>query len=246
MKEVPDSSIHLIVTSPPYFNAPFDYPDMFKDYDDFLNMITDVSKEMFRVLARGRVVCLVTQDVRIDGKLYPITSDILRIMMSSGFTYRDRIIWRKPDGYVRISRRSGVLIQHPYPMYYYPDNVFEEILIVQKGRYKRERSDTQIDIERFNREKWYLNVWDITNVLPSRNDGVAAFPEEIPYRLITLFSHVGETVLDPFAGSGTTLKVAKELGRKAIGYEIDTRLMDVIRKKVNVEMIIRDDAKKVS
>ncbi|MEM3290950.1 MAG: site-specific DNA-methyltransferase [Candidatus Micrarchaeaceae archaeon] len=263
MKELPDGSVHLIVTSPPYFNAPFDYPELFKDYDDFLGLMRDVAKELNRVLARGRIACFITQDVRVKGKLYPVPADIVKIMVEEGFDYRDRIIWRKPEGYIRISRRSGVQIQHPYPMYFYPDNIYEEILILQKDKYNYPKKNTelkasQIDIQEFNREKWYLSVWDITNVLPLKGrieEGIAAFPEEISYRLIKLFSYVGETVLDPFMGSGTTLKVALKLGRRAVGYEIDLDLSDVVKKKLGIgqttllapdspyEIIIRDDAR---
>lgn len=263
MKELANGSVHLVVTSPPYFNAPFDYPDLFNDYEEFLSLMRDAAKEIYRVLAPGRIACFVTQDVRVKGKLYPVPADIVRIMIEEGFTYRDRIIWRKPEGYIRISRRSGVQIQHPYPMYFYPDNIYEEILILQKGRYKYPKNKpelqvSQINIQEFNKEKWYLSVWDITNVLPSKGrieEGIAAFPEEIPYRLVKLFSYVGETILDPFMGSGTTLKVALELGRKVVGYEIDLELLDIIKKKLainqvglfepnpSIEIVIRDDAK---
>ncbi|MGC8621706.1 MAG: DNA-methyltransferase [Caldisphaera sp.] len=263
MREVPSGSVNLVVTSPPYFNAPFDYPSLFKDYNEYLEMIRSVSKEIYRVIAPGRIACFVTQDVRVEGKLYPVPADIVRIMVEEGFTYRDRIIWRKPEGYIRISRRSGVQIQHPFPMYFYPDNIYEEILILQKGKYNypKESPDfkkSKIDIKEFIKEKWYLSVWDITNVLPVKGrveEGIAAFPEEIPYRLIKLFSYVGETVLDPFMGSGTTLKVALQLGRKAIGYELDIELVDAVKKKLGigqssllpsdnpVEIIIRNDAK---
>lgn len=263
MRELPDGSVHLVVTSPPYFNAPFDYPNLFKDYDEFLGLIRDVVREIYRVLAQGRVACFVTQDVRIRGKLYPVSADVIRIATSEGFDYRDRIIWRKPEGYIRISRRSGVLIQNPYPMYFYPDNIYEEIIIFQKGKYeypRRRSEESKINIQVFIQGKWYLSVWDITNVLPLKGrveEGIAAFPEEIPYRLIKLFSHVGETVLDPFTGSGTTLKVAYELGRKAVGYEIDLELLDVVKKKLGIgqaklletdspfEIVIRDDAKRL-
>ena len=263
MREVPSGSVNLVVTSPPYFNAPFDYPGLFKDYNEYLEMIRSVSKELYRVIAPGRIACFVTQDVRVEGKLYPVPADIVRIMVEEGFTYRDRIIWRKPEGYIRISRRSGVQIQHPFPMYFYPDNIYEEILILQKGKYNypKESPDfkkSKIDIKEFIKRKWYLSVWDITNVLPVKGrveEGIAAFPEEIPYRLIKLFSYVGETVLDPFMGSGTTLKVALQLGRKAIGYELDLELVDAVKKKLGigqssllpsdnpVEIIIRNDAK---
>lgn len=260
MEEIPDGSVHFAVTSPPYFNSPFDYPDLYSEYSVFLDMIRTVTKEIRRVLAPGRVACFVTQDVRVNGRLYPISSDITRIMMEEGFTYRDRIIWRKPEGYVRISHRSGVVIKHPYPMYYYPDNLFEEILIMQNGQYKypkskRTRKSSEIDLREFNEGKWYLTVWDITNVLPRNGrveEGVAAFPEEIPRRLVKLFTYADEIVLDPFLGSGTTMKVAMELGRNSYGYEIDMELKPLILEKIGhsnrtgadnrVEVAVRKDA----
>jgi DNA modification methylase len=267
MCEVPDGSVHLVVTSPPYYNAPFDYPGLFSSYEEFLNLIRSVTRELFRVLAEGRIACFVTQDVRVDGTLYPICSDIIKIMVGEGFRYRDKIIWRKPEGYVRISRRSGVLVQHPYPMYFHPDNIFEEILVFQKGEFdysllkeldRDVLEGSKIDVGLFNREKWYLTVWDVTNVLPLKGrleEGVAAFPEEIPRRLIKLFTFKGETVLDPFLGSGTTLRVAKELNRNGYGYEIDLELKDIILEKIGygqatitgdvIEYKVRDDARKL-
>jgi len=248
-----EKPVHLMITSPPYFNAPFDYPELFKSYNEFLDLIRALAKELKKVLANGRIACFITQDVRIKGKLYPICSDIIRIMIEEGFLYRDKIIWRKPEGYIRISRRSGVLIQHQFPMYFYPDNIFEEILIFQKGEFeygslkkfdKETLKNSRINIDIFNKEKWYLSVWDITNVLPLKGrleEGIAAFPEEIPNRLIRLFSYVGETVLDPFVGSGTTSKVAMELGRNSYGYEIDLELKPIILKKLGVAQKIKED-----
>lgn len=240
MDDIPDHSVHLMVTSPPYFNAPFDYPDLFRNYEDFMGMMRDVAGELKRVLAPGRIACFVTQDVRVNGKLYPVSGDIVRAMMDEGFFYRDRIIWRKPDGYIRISRRSGVIIQHPYPMYFYPDNLFEEILILQNGEYSYpkigpEHEKSRIDMREFNQGKYYLTVWNITNVLPRSGrleEGIAAYPDEIPKRLIKLFTYVGDTVLDPFLGSGTTMRVAKELGRNSYGYELDVELKETVLQKV--------------
>jgi len=244
MQEIPDESVHLMVTSPPYYNAPFDYPGLFKDYDEFLDLMRDVSRELYRVLAPGRIACFVTDDMLVDGVKYPVVADVTRLTMEAGFRYRDRIVWVKPKGYVRISRRSGVVLQHPYPMYYYPDNIQESILIFQKGKFdysylrkleKRRLEKSRVDVREYNDEDWYLTVWNITNVLPFKGraeEGIAAFPEEIPRRLLKLYSFVGETVLDPFAGSGTTLKVAKELGRNSLGFEVDLELKNTIRKKL--------------
>ncbi len=267
MREIPDGSVHLMVTSPPYYNAPFDYPGLFKDYDEFLGMMRDLSRDLYRVLAPGRVACFVTDDMLVDGEKYPVVADTTRTMLDAGFRYRDRIAWVKPKGYVRISRRSGVVLQHPYPMYYYPDNIQESILVFQKGRfdysYTRklpaevlERS--KIETGEFNSQGWYLTVWNITNILPRNGrleEGIAAFPEEIPRRLIKLYSYAGETVLDPFLGSGTTSKVAKELGRNSWGYEVDLELRGVIRKKLGlgsrsspttkVEFVVKDDSRRL-
>ncbi|MEM3511729.1 MAG: site-specific DNA-methyltransferase [Candidatus Jordarchaeales archaeon] len=244
LEDLERNSVHLMITSPPYFNAPFDYPDLFKSYEEYLELISSVAHALMEVLVEGRVACFVVQDVRVKGELYPVPSDIIRLMREAGFNYRDKIIWKKPEGYIRISRRSGVLLQHPYPMYYYPDNIFEEILIFQKGDFdyrlfKGVSPDvlegSKIDVKRYQSEKWYLSVWEITNVLPLEGrleHGIAAFPEEIPRRLITLFSLKGENVLDPFLGSGTTTKVAMQLGRNSIGYEIDIELKETILEKI--------------
>jgi DNA modification methylase len=253
LKEIPDQSIQLTVTSPPYYNAPFDYAGMFSDYDEFLGLIQDLSGDLYRVSAPGRIACFVTDDMLVKSEKYPVVADITRLMLQAGFRYRDRIVWVKPKGYVRISRRSGVVIQHPYPMYYYPDNIQESILIFQKGRfdysYVRELPSktlerSKIPISDYNDHEWHLTVWNITNVLPlglRLEKGIAAFPEEIPKRLIKLFSFHGETVLDPFLGSGTTMKVAQELGRNSWGFEIDPRLRKVIKQKLGTKH--RSDSK---
>jgi len=199
----------------------------------------------------------VVDDTLIKGKKYPIVADITKIFTDEGFKYRERITWVKPEGYIRISRRSGVILQHPYPMYFYPDNLQESILIFQNGDFsyksisEKIRELSKIDKNEFQNNKWYLSVWNITNVLPNKNrleKGIAAFPEEIPYRLIKLFSYQEETVLDPFLGSGTTMKVAKELKRNSIGYEIDIELKETIKSKLNIDdskVILRSDAKQL-
>ncbi|MEM4452863.1 MAG: site-specific DNA-methyltransferase [Thermosphaera sp.] len=271
MRELQDRSVHLVVTSPPYYNAPFDFPGLFSSYDEYLGLLERIGREVYRVLASGRVACYVTQDVRIDGKLYPIVSDLIRIMREVGFEYQEKIIWRKPEGYIRISRRSGVLLQHPYPMYYYPDNIYEEVVIFKKpGEFDRAgvpvdvKERSKINVHRFQKEKWYLSVWDLTNVLPSEkwSKYTAAFPEELVERLVILYSYVNETVLDPFLGTGTTCYVSRRLGRNCVGYEIDLELKDVIEERLgadtksllqyaglekqdSIEIVIRNDAKKL-
>ena len=153
------------------------------------------------------------------------------------------------------------MLQHPYPMYYYPDNLLESILIFQKGKFNYKKVDKQkkeaskIDLNESQKNKWFLTLWEMTNVLPSGGleKSIAAFPDELPRRLITLFSFVGDTVLDPFLGSGTTMKMARQMDRNSIGYEINERLLPVVKEKVGVlqhrmqaepdefEIIIRQD-----
>ena len=164
MQEIENESIHLVITSPPYFNAPFDYEGMYKNYDQYLNVLESVAKEIYRVLKNGRIVALNIDDMLVDGQKFPIVSDITKIFINAGFRYRDRIIWKKPDGYIRISRRSGVILQHPYPMYFYPDNLLESILIFHKGKFDYKsipediREASKVDIKQFQDNKWYINL----------------------------------------------------------------------------------------
>jgi len=240
MEEIPDGSIHLMVTSPPYFNAPFDYKGLFKNYGQYLGVLRKFAQETFRVLQDGRIAVLNIDDMLIDGEKFPIVADATKIFQEAGFRYRDRIIWKKPDGYLRISRRSGVMLQNPYPMYFYPDNLLESIIIFQKGKFnyrsisKEIREASKVDTKEFSNKKWYMTLWEMNNVMPGSplEKNIAAFPEELPYRAIKLFSYKNETVLDPFAGSGTTMKKARELERNSIGFEIKKSLVPVVKKKL--------------
>jgi DNA modification methylase len=268
LDEINDGEISLVVSSPPYYNAPFDYPGLFSSYDDYLELLRSVAYQLKKKVAPGRIVALVTDDMLVKGEKFPIVADTTKIFVDAGFRYRERITWLKPKGYVRISKRSGVLMQHPYPMYYYPDNIQESILIFQNGLYqyeerkqmsKRDLKKSEINLKEYNKGDLYLNTWNITNVLPIKGrleEGIAAFPDEIVRRLIMLYSYHGETILDPFLGSGTTLKVAMEMGRKGVGYELDLELKEVIKKKIkavrikldqnfDVKFIAKKDAKKL-
>lgn len=252
MEEIDDQSVHLMITSPPYFNAPFDYKGLFKSYGQYLGVLRNFAKETFRVLQDGRVAVLNIDDMLVDGEKFPIVADATKIFQEAGFRYRDRIVWKKPDGYLRISRRSGVILQNPYPMYYYPDNLLESLLIFQKGKFdyksisQRVRDASKIDVKEFTNKKWYTTLWEMNNVMPGSEleKDIAAFPEELPYRFIKLFSYKGETVLDPFVGSGTTMKVARDLGRNSIGIEIKRTLIPIIKRKLGLagqrELLVGD------
>ncbi|GIW64632.1 MAG: methyltransferase [Patescibacteria group bacterium] len=243
MEEILDASCHLMITSPPYFNAPFDYNGLFKNYAQYLGVLRRFAMETFRVLQEGRIAVLNIDDMLINGEKFPIVADAIKIFQEAGFRYRDRIIWKKPDGYLRISRRSGVILQNPYPMYFYPDNLLESIIIFQKGKFnyrsisKEIREASKIDTKEFSSKKWYMTLWEMNNVLPGSplEKNIAAFPYELPYRIIKLFSYKGETVLDPFVGSGTTMKAARDLGRNSIGIEIKKSLVPIIKEKLGFD-----------
>ncbi|MFX0151891.1 MAG: DNA-methyltransferase [Candidatus Hodarchaeota archaeon] len=218
-------NIDLLVTSPPYFNAPFDYDELFENYETFLEMMHNFAKLYFKALKPGGIVGLNIDDMLIKGVKYPIISDSIKIFTTNGYELRGKIIWKKPEGYIRISRRSGVLLQNPYPMYYYPDNLLECILVFQKPSQMKAKSEKMISLE---------DIWEMTNVLPLKGrleTDIAAFPDELPKRLINFFTRKEAWVCDPFLGSGTTMKVARELKRNSIGIEILNSLIPVIRKK---------------
>lgn len=208
-----------------------------------------MATESFRVLQNGRIFALNIDDMLIDSVKYPITADLTKIFVEVGFSFRDRIIWKKPDGYGRISRRSGVLFQNPYPMYFYPDNLLESIIIFQKGKFdyksvsKEIKEQSKIDIETVKKQKWFFNLWEMTNVLPSDkfSKGVAAFPDQLAYRIISLFSFINETVLDPFVGSGTTTRVSRILKRNSIGIEIEKKLEETIINKTGFNGKLAND-----
>lgn len=263
LKEIKDGEISLVVTSPPYYNAPFDYEGLFQDYDEYLELLKNLAEQLKKKVAAGRIVAIVTDDMLVKARKYPIVADTTRAFIDAGFEYREKITWLKPKGYIRISKRSGVVMVYPYPMYYYPDNRQESILIFQNGSYKyedrkqmsrKEQKRNQIDLTDYNKGDMYMNTWEITNVLPIKGrleEGIAAFPDEIARRLILFYSHIGETVLDPFLGSGTTMKVAMNMNRNCIGYELDKSLKSIIKKKISqvntqkhkINFKVRRDAK---
>src|SRR5207247_11418580 len=123
--EVSDGEVALIVTSAPYYNAPFDYPDLFPSYGEYLDLIRAFASQSKRVLGRGRICAIVTDDMLVRegnggrGKKYPIVADTTKIFVEERVLYRYRITWVKPAGYTRISLMSGVVLEHSYSVYFY-------------------------------------------------------------------------------------------------------------------------------
>jgi site-specific DNA-methyltransferase (adenine-specific) len=144
-------------------------------------------------------------------------------------------------------KRAGATIQNPYPGYYYPNLMLEYILIFRKpgekriyaSRTKAEKERDAVDLDAVFTRDIANNIWHIAPVPPNQLPHPCPFPEEIAYRLIRLYSYTGDFVLDPFAGIGTTLKVAAATGRKWVGYELKSEYIKVARARVNEPLKLR-------
>ncbi len=247
MAEVENDSVQLVVTSPPYFNVKdygLDNIGSINEYGVYLRAMRQVFSECYRVLEEGRYCCVNVSDV-ISGEMkYPTPCHYVALLQRAGFDYRDDIVWKTPSGIGSKSaggtgKRFGTLIQNPYPMYYYPNNIYEHILFFRKGKFdfkavsKEEKEQARIDVQEAKR-RWSTDIWEMVPEIKNKytkDTHPAMFPEELPEALIRLYTYPGETVLDPFLGSGTTTKVAKALERDSIGYEINAAYLPAIKKK---------------
>lgn len=237
MPELTAGEVSLTVTSPPYWNA-IDYHRHASDpkrwyrtrsygpenYEDYLNWLQRAFREVHRVTKPGGYLCVVIGTVLFRGRHYPVPHDLSSRLSRSDWEFVQDIIWHKTTAGVR---RAGVFIQKPYPGYFHPNIMTEYILVFRKpgppiyrGRTEDELTKARVEITDVFTRDVANNVWHIAPVPPGVLDHPCPFPEEIPYRLIQLYSYPGEVVLDPFLGSGSTAKVALHLGRSAVGYDI--------------------------
>lgn len=241
MPELREGEVALTVTSPPYWNSiDYDrhaenpsqyyrtrsYSNGFDDYHSYLDWVVGIFREVRRVTRPGGYLAVVVGTVLYEGTLYPVPFDLTSRLVADGWLFHQDIIWHKTTAGVK---RAGVFIQQPYPGYYYPNIMTEYILIFRKPgepiyRSVNEKKDTaRVHIGELFVKEIANNVWHIAPVPPGHLDHPCPFPEEIPYRLIQLYSYPGDTILDPFLGSGQTTKVALALGRNAVGYDIVDR-----------------------
>jgi len=246
MAEVNDGSIHLIVTSPPYPMVAI-WDDFFTEvsastYDAMHEYLNQVWREVERVLVPGGIACINIGDATRtrDGlfHLYPNHSRIIENFEKLGFVTLPYVLWKKPTTKPHYKGKGAFLGSGFLPPNAYVTLDMEYILIFRKGP---PRSFPPKDPDRYKsrftkreRDEWFSQVWKVQGVRQSV-DGlerrVAAFPEEIPRRLIRMFSVLGDLVLDPFLGSGTSLKAAMELGRRFVGYEKLEEMTEIIRRK---------------
>ena len=258
MRELDDGSVALTVTSPPYWNAiDYDihaadkqqhyrtrkYAQGYADYEDYLAWLDRILGEVLRATRPGGFCAIVIGTVLLNGRHYPVPFDLIARLSRAGWEFHQDIVWHKCTAGVK---RAGVTIQKPYPGYYYPNIMTEYILIFRKPglpiyreHSAEEKKKSAFPINRLFTMDIANNVWHIAPVPPDVIDHPCPFPEEIPDRLIRLYSYVDDVVLDPFAGSGQTLKVARQLGRQYVGYETIAKYAQLAKARVTGKPAIR-------
>lgn len=241
MKDIKDETISCIFQSPPYALAK-DYQnekaigvsDKSGAYKEYLLRMSNVFKECYRVLQPGRYIGInigfVIQTDKHGSERKPIPFHFYNLCKRVGFIFKDMIIWKKPSG-MSSQRRFGVFMQNPYPMYYYPENIYEPILIFQKPG-KFELTDKDKEQNKCNYEAFRPFSNDIWDIMPETNvKHPAPFPWTLPKIFFQLHSLKGETVLDCFGGSGSSMKAARTIRRNCILYEINPNYIDLILER---------------
>lgn len=225
MNEIPNNSIHLMVTSPPY--------NVSKMYDDdlslkeYLELLTNVLTETYRVLVNGGRACI--NVANIGRKPYiPLSDYISKIMIEIGFNMRGEIIWNKGAG-AGVSMAWGSWQSAANPVL---RDVHEYILIFSKGSLRREQKEKENTIQKEDFMEWTKSIWTFNPASAKKIGHPAPFPEELPYRLIQLYSFKDDIIIDPFFGSGTTGLVALKSNRKYIGYEINQDYISIAESRI--------------
>jgi site-specific DNA-methyltransferase (adenine-specific) len=245
MKETQDESVHLIITSPPYWQLK-DYGNGkqigFNDtYEEYINNLNLVWNECHRILHKGCRLCINIGDQFARSvyygryKVIPIRTEIIKFCESAGFDYMGAIIWQK----VTTCHTTGgatVMGSFPYPRSGILKLDYEFILIFKKYGNQPKVNREVKEQSKLTQEEWnqyFTGHWNFAGEKQDKH--LAMFPEELPRRLIKMFSFVGDTVLDPFLGSGTTSLAAKNLNRNSIGYEINEEFLPIIKEKLGLK-----------
>ena len=252
MELLQDKSVQLVVTSPPYWQLK-DYGSSeqigFNDsYEDYINNLNLVWQECFRVLGDGCRLCVNIGDQFARSvyygryKVIPIRTEIIKFCETIGFDYMGSIIWQKST---TMNTTGGATIMGSFP---YPRNGiikldYEFILIFKKLGIAPNPSKDIKEISQLSKEEWnqyFVGHWNFNGVKQDKH--LAMFPEELPKRIIKMFSFVDDYILDPFLGSGTTTLAAINLDRNSVGYEINKDFLPVVKEKIGVdkESLFRD------
>lgn len=244
---VENESIHLVVTSPPYwtlkrYREHRDQLGHVEDYETFLTELAKVWKECYRVLVPGgRLVCVVG-DVCLSRRKYgrhvvvPLHADIAVSCRKIGFDNLNPIIWHKIANASYEVNNGGKFLGKPYEPNAIIKNDIEFILMQRKPGGYRKPTHEQRRLSKISKkdfEKWFRQFWNISGA--STREHPAPFPFELAYRLVRMFSFVGDTVFDPFCGTGTTMLAAIKTHRNSIGIEIDPFYCDMAMKRIKRE-----------
>jgi len=240
MKELPDNSIHLMVTSPPYNVSKVYDKDL--SLEEYLNLLRNSFKETFRVLVNGGRACI--NVANLGRRPYiPLSDYISKIMNEIGFSMRGEIIWNKASS-SSPSTAWGSFMSASNPIL---RDVHEYILIFSKGDYGRGVKGKKNTITKEQFMEWTKSIWTMKAESARRIGHPAPFPEELPHRLIQLYSFKDDIVLDPFIGSGTTALVALKNGRKYVGYDVSKEYIKIAEDRINTftSQVMFDFDKKV-
>ena len=239
---IKDKSVHLIITSPPYWQLK-DYGNdgqigFHDSYESYINNLNAVWAECFRVLHDGCRLCINIGDQFARSvyygryKVIPIRTEIIRFCETLEMDYMGAVIWQKQTT-MNTTGGGAIMGSFPYPRNGILKIDYEFILIFKKQGKAPEPTVEQKKLSEMTKEEWNTYFASHWNFGGAKQDGhIAVFPEELPHRLIKMFSFAGETVFDPFMGSGTTALAARNLQRNSIGYEINPDFKQYYKQKV--------------
>lgn len=242
LSRIKDKSVHLIITSPPYWQLK-DYGNdgqigFHDSYESYINNLNAVWAECYRVLHDGCRLCINIGDQFARSvyygryKVIPIRTEIIRFCETLGMDYMGAVIWQKQTT-MNTTGGGAVMGSFPYPRNGILKIDYEFILIFKKQGKAPVPTAEQKKLSEMTKEEWNTYFASHWNFGGAKQDGhIAVFPEELPRRLIKMFSFAGETVFDPFMGSGTTALAARNLQRNSIGYEINPDFKQYYEQKV--------------
>jgi len=244
MDELPDESVHLVLTSPPYWTLK-EYPEMegqlgrIQDYERFLDEMDRVWRHCYRVLAKGGRLIIVVGDVCLSRRKHgrhtvvPLHASFQERCRKIGFDNLASIIWYKIANIALEVENGSSFLGKPYEPNAIIKNDIEYILMQRKpGAYRSPSLAMRIlsVISETDHRNWFRQIWKLPGA--STRYHPAPFPLELAERLIRMFSFVGDTVLDPFMGTGTTNLAASLWGRNSIGFEIDPAYLDYAKRRL--------------
>jgi DNA modification methylase len=225
MEEIPDYSIHLMVTSPPY-NANKEY-DADLSLEEYRALLKRVFQETYKKLVTGGRACI--NIANLGRKPYiPLHAYIIEDMLDIGFLMRGEIIWNKASS-ASPSTAWGSWLSASNPVL---RDVHEYILVFSKESFSRKRGNKENSLRKEDFLEWTKSVWTFPAVSAKSIEHPAPFPEELPHRLIQLYTFKEEVVLDPFCGSGTTCIAALRNGRHYLGYEIKPDYVALAHRRI--------------